>query len=109
MKSIFLSLYFSNNYTPKKNSINYGICNLGNSKVINNLRNYKFIIYDEIEDFSIILRHGIISRVVTLMIIFFKNVKYLMDFIIPYLYNKSFSKFKVHHISKLMFSMTNTK
>jgi hypothetical protein len=47
--------------------MNYGLHNLGNSKVIVHKKNcFGFITYNGIEDFSTNLKHAIFSRVMTL-------------------------------------------
>jgi hypothetical protein len=63
----------------------YGLCNLGNSHVIVRKRKVLWTItYDGIEDFSTILGHIIVSKVMTFKSNFFEKYKVRMDFIIPY-------------------------
>jgi hypothetical protein len=58
-------------------------------------------IYNGIEKKFTILGHVLISRVMTLRNKKFGNMKYVMDLIVC---NKKLKKFKVHHISKRIFS-----
>jgi hypothetical protein len=45
----------------------YGLCNLGNSKVtFHKKKCYGLIIYNEIEDLFTILKHIVVSKVITL-------------------------------------------
>jgi hypothetical protein len=85
----------------------YGFCNLSNLKVtIQKKRCYGLIIYNGIKDFE----HAIVSRVITIRNKKFKKYEECCE-----LYNtllcviKVQFVFKVHHISKRMFFMTNTK
>jgi hypothetical protein len=83
----------------------YGLCNLGNYGVtIHKKKCYGLIIYNEIEDFFTILKHVIISRVIT-----FRNKKLEKYEICDELYNSLQCIIKVKefqsssHIQKYVF------
>jgi hypothetical protein len=76
----------------------YGLCNLSNSKVtIHKKPCYGLIIYNEIEDFFTILKHVLVSRVITL-----KNKKLEKYEICDELYNSLLCVIKIKRISKFI-------